>query len=222
MLQYGKINTSSTYVNWVQPTLTSNGSYGVDNFAVKASAVYSTHYCYYAFDNNSGNHYCANGTANPIIYMYSKNKLKISKITFTGYSSGSHQFTWSGATLYGSNDDNTWTQLGSNTSPGSSSTTPWSITVTNSTPFNYFKIQTNAGSNATAMNQIDITAQYLTTQLNSITFPMSFSNTYYGFSHCYVGGIENSSYLTSKTTSSIGLSGVTGTASSAYWIACGY
>ena len=199
LIQYGKVSASIQEYTWNQPTLTSNGNWGTDEFAVKASAVYSTHYVYCAFDGNSSTHYCASNTPNPIIYMYSKKALKISQVKFTGYSSGTHQFTWNSAELYGSNDENTWTLLGSNTSNGYSSTTSWYITSNKNAYYNYFKIQTNADFNGTAMNQIDITATYRTQVANTIIFPTSFSSTNYGCGVCPIATENPIWYITQRT-----------------------
>ena len=218
LIEYGKINTSNTYVNWTQPKLTSNGTLGGDSFAIYSTVRTSSsdnNNAYIFFDGvttqNTGMQIT---NSNGYLIFYNPIPLKVSNLTLYSRSG----LVISKYTLSGSNDNSNWTTIGSY---NTNTNTNWSQDINNNNSYKYYKIDLSGNSN-NVLIEIDITATYLTIQLNSITFPMSFSNTYYGFSYCYVGGIENSSYLTSKTTSSIGLGGVTGMASSAYWIACGY
>ena len=68
-----------------------------------------------------------------------------------------------------------------------------------------------------------ITAQKLTSALNSIVFPIAFtsSNTY-GTSFSYINGSSATAYISTKSKTGLSLDGVDTNSSSANWIALGY
>lgn len=96
--------------NWTQPVLTSNTSYGT----VTCSSNYGSHYAYYAFDGKvaEGNKWLSNGTANGWLKWKLEKKIFIKSFELygTGESSYANRSPKT-IKLYGSNDDENWTEL---------------------------------------------------------------------------------------------------------------
>lgn len=95
---------------WTQPNLISNTSYG----NVTCSSNYGSHYAYYAFDGKiaANNKWLSNGTANGWLKWKLEKKIFIKsfKLYGTGEASYANRSPKT-IKLYGSNDDENWTEL---------------------------------------------------------------------------------------------------------------
>ena len=96
--------------DWVQPSLTSNTSYG----NVTCSSNYGSHYAYYAFDGRvaMNNKWLSNGTANGWLQWRLPEKILIKSFELYGTGESSYgNRSPKTIKLYGSNDDENWTEL---------------------------------------------------------------------------------------------------------------
>lgn len=151
---FGAVETA-----WTQPTLSANGTLGGSSFAVYALSPQSGYPCYQAFDNNSSTLFSGEGVPNYMI-MYNPSALKVSSIVIThngGYVLG-------GWTLYGSNDNSTYTALTS----GSTMTTTYTLEIptANRDFYKYYKLYwTSAPGDGSHINitQLNLNAVYITT-----------------------------------------------------------
>lgn len=108
------------YESWTQPVLSSNGTIGVDDFAVSCSlpALTGDSYprnLYLAFDGIIGNaenrFQSVSNTTNPqYIIVYSKNSLNIKSITFYQNTKETYYYI-KAITIQGSNNGSDWTDL---------------------------------------------------------------------------------------------------------------
>lgn len=140
--------------SWTQPVLSSNGTIGVDDFAVSATNTVEGQ-VYYPFTSN--NYWM--GDNNVSYIMYSNNALCIKRLGFSGYSYYSHGFDIyyyiKNFTFYGSNDGNSWTDLGTFTNNTHNFV---SFEINNNNFYKYYKIYiTDAKTRSTLMN-IQLTA----------------------------------------------------------------
>lgn len=135
-----------------QPTLVSNGTLGGASFACAADVEsYGAAYC--AFDNNGGTNWAANQSTGDYIIFYNPNALKISSLSI--YNGAEGITNW---TLYGSNDNTTYTLMCNGTSPVNTTT----ITAVNSYQYyKYHKIVGTAFSTRSRFYTININATYI-------------------------------------------------------------
>lgn len=218
-MNYGQASVNSQETPWIQPVLNKNGQFGVDELAVQCN--YSSTTAYYIFDGSqSSNYFSCSGYANPTFLVYVKSPIKISNVKFEPYSYA-HQFAWSGATIYGSNDNSTWKILGSGNSTTNNSTVIWNISISDIDFYNYFKIEASCPSNCTAMGEITLTANKITYAINSITFPYSHNNNDYSYCITYHDGVMGNSYCSTKTHTGLKLQN-NSNASTVYYMTLGY
>lgn len=115
--------------SWTQPVLSSNGTIGVDDFAVSASAQVNR--AFHAFDKTA---WRANN--NTYLLIYSKNALCIKRLGFAG----DRIYYVYNFTLYGSNDGTNWTSIQNYSADVKNYTT---FEVNNNNFYNYYKFQVN-------------------------------------------------------------------------------
>lgn len=147
--------------SWVQPTIYDNGTIGGSWFAVKCDQTPSGQsigpdsgqQIWRAFDNNSSTRTQYNYKEIQII-MSNPVPIKITGFAFTCYST---YYVKSG-TLYGSNDGTNYTQI--DTITNTSGTKDFSVTISNTNYYKYYKLNTVSNVNITGIIQIDITATY--------------------------------------------------------------
>lgn len=158
-LQLPSGSTTIITKNWIQPTLSSNGTWGVSDFAVKwIGSGEGVGGAYIAFDGNlsshttSGKHY-----VNTYLCFYSSQTINISNINV--------YMSWMPRTaceILASNDDSTYTSLGTFSNP---SNNYWDIPInTNGQEYKYWQIHfTNGGTSDNwpgYINEVTITATY--------------------------------------------------------------
>lgn len=135
------------YKTFNQPTLTQNNYLGGDLFAVAAEyEYYNTYWAYHGLDSTG---WLGNQALNWYVF-YNPNPLKVTNLTFSQISNNYIQKY----DLYGSNDNSTWTKIGSyNQGSGTVSND-----ISNSTYYNYYKIQATSYATRTAFCNLIITA----------------------------------------------------------------
>lgn len=107
--------------------------------------------------------------------------------------------------VYGSNDNSSWTTLKTFTNTNVTAGDSWTIAVNSSDYYKYYKISGTANSGGPSIQEIKITATYLTVASNSITFPNAYSNTGYSYTLGYYGAAQGNSYCSSKTETNMTL-----------------
>ena len=148
VLKYLEIETEAS---WEQPVLTSNGTLGGNSFAV-SGVTYGTHRdLWNMFDNNLNTFYDPSDGPNwyPVVFtVYNTNPICITKIQYVGIST----YYQSKVQVQGSNDNSTWTNLGTyNLASGSTQT----ANITNTQFFNYYKF---TGEGYSMVPEVKLTA----------------------------------------------------------------
>ena len=126
---------------WTQPKLTANGSMGGNTCAVQTNiTLYSGVSAYYGFDgNNSTTFHSASGSTVGYFTFYSPTAIKVSSIQFRNQS-GINSRASKGGTVYGSNDNTTWTEITTYTHTDTASQI-WSIDLSSNTnSYKYYKV----------------------------------------------------------------------------------
>lgn len=149
---------------WMQPTLTSNTSYG----NVTCSSNYGSHYAYYAFDGKiaANNKWLSNGTANGWLKWKLEKKIFIKsfKLYGTGEASYANRSPKT-IKLYGSNDDENWTELATIENTKNLVNDYVEVNVNNPEMFEYYKWDfpngNLGGGYGIAVGKIEITAKQI-------------------------------------------------------------
>ncbi len=117
-----------------QPKLTTNGTLGELNFAVSASNTFSAEYdAFRAFSGNIADAYSSNvNPSKQTIYLsfYNPTAIKVSTLKFTNCPASLTSSSPKNFSVQGSNDNNTWTSIGSFTNTNNTSGATWSINLT--------------------------------------------------------------------------------------------
>lgn len=154
-----------TETAWVQPILTADGTLGGNSFAVYSNNVLAIGYeAYRGMDGNANSFFSSSGTNFSYIW-YNPIALKVSQIVLG--ISGNSIGTPSNGTLYGSNDNATWTNLNNNVAINTPITYATTITVIpeNQDYYKYYKFVTTCdygGANA-EIREVNFTATYIAT-----------------------------------------------------------
>lgn len=221
--QGGLVSLAETEFDFVTPTLSSNGTMGGDTFAVQAIAERdSNYYAYKMFDGNTSTNWCAYAaafTGAVWFTFYNPIPLKVSTILCHGYINGTSGYNIRSGTVYGGNDNSSWTDVCTYSGLSGANAT---ITVNSHTYYNYYKVYIagNQGSNQVYIDEVTINATYKTEVANSITFPVAFTNTNYSYTFANQDGGGMDAYVSNKTTTGMTLSNTN--SGSASWTACGY
>ena len=151
--------------DWTQPTLTANGTMGGSSFACNQSASYSgttiAFRCFNGDTTTSGetNRWQINNlntSTEYYIYWYNPVALNISNLKVWNEEAN---LVVKGYTLYGSNDNSTWTIIKSGTNTVTTAKTAWNIPVSMSTEYKYFRLGCKPNSStALEVMEIQITA----------------------------------------------------------------
>lgn len=179
-LQYAPfaINTGSVggstavQTQFVRPNLSSNGTMGGNDFAVNASSYYegggeTSLFAWKAVNGtNTGEGDCwgAGATDSTPDYMfYYPIALNVTNIQIVNRNTPYSQNVLAilSGTVYGSNDNSTWTQLKTFSNSTTTANTSWNIDLSDNTnSYNYYKISCG---NRCCIGQLNITATYLDT-----------------------------------------------------------
>ena len=163
---------------WTQPALTENGTVGGDVCAVESNVAQSEGYAVWkGFDNDDTSEFSAfwstpNGHLGYFTY-YTPTPICVNKITFINNSPSCA----SGAgIIYGSNDNNNWTEITTYTHSGSDRS--WDIDLSSNTNYyKYYKVQNTQASDWAfwAFNECKFTgkSQNVSTIYDSTFVPMS-------------------------------------------------
>lgn len=160
--KYYKYSISS----WTQPVLTSDGLIGGYSMAVASSrAPYSTNDVYRAFDSDTSTRWYPAGTGStgiPIILtIYTPENINITNLQFMNAANANN--APNAFTVYGSNDNTSFTQLGSFTNSVQTSNATWNVDLSSNTGYyQYYKIEftqwNGAATGGRGIKEIDITA----------------------------------------------------------------
>lgn len=140
---YGGVETS-----FVQPVLSSNGTLGGSSFAVYTdAALYSGHEPWYGSDGNNSTYFEMVFVAGKCHIWYNPNPLKVSYITILNSPSGN--VTTTGYSIYGSNDNSTYTFLTTNSNNVTAGNATWYATIPENVQgyYKYYKMVFNTVGN---------------------------------------------------------------------------
>ncbi len=157
---YGGIETTFT-----QPTLSANGSIGGASFAVSPSAIYdSSHDAWMAFNNNTSDSWNTPSGQLGNIIIYNPVALKVSKVTKRNETAGWGVHT--AGSLYGSNDNVTYTKIMDYTNANTSGGASWDINISsaNQAYYKYYKDVITSASSLTygaICSEYDLTGTYI-------------------------------------------------------------
>lgn len=218
--QWGSVSLGQQEFDWIQPTLTSNGIVGEDDFAVFADSSGNTNCEYYPFNNSSW----LGLTTRPQHWgFYSKTPLKISAVQWLNNDGRNYNIT--GGTFQGSNDNSNWIDLATIDRVTTASAIR-TLTISNSSYFTYFRFEITSSyhdsntQNYCLIRNISITAKYQVDVSNLIVFPIIFTNTNYSATVSFQGGNSGKAYITNKTISQMELYSYQ--AEIGNWLATGY
>lgn len=156
--------TESIYTRFVQPILSADGTLGGDSFAVACSSALSGREAYKSFDGNGTTKWGVSNTSGGWLTFYNPKALRVNSIT---YFPSSDYPTEDGGdlTIYGSNDNSTWTSLWTGTYTANTQST---FNVNSQAFYKYYKIEiTNPTSNYAGLGDLHISADEL---VASITY----------------------------------------------------
>ena len=146
-----------TTIPFVRPNLTSNGALGGNAFAVSSDCITRSKYAaYYAVSGDSAHHaWMSDSTTSECRYIfYNPQKLKVSKIVNTYYSS---TYSAQNVLIEGSDDRRTWQQIGLYSASAASGTQ--TLNVNSTKFFKYHKLTFK--KSVIRISDIAITAEQL-------------------------------------------------------------
>ena len=133
-------------VSFSQPALSANGTLGGSSFAVYASKEQSTGYALWkAFDKNTSTCWSAGAGANTTNFngtyftIYNPAALKVSSLSITNRS-GVNGYTPKNGTVYGSDNNSSWTSIATYSNSDSTAGSVWTLSVGSSNYYKYYKI----------------------------------------------------------------------------------
>lgn len=223
IINYGKANVSSQEKTWTRPNLTANGTLGGSTCAAVSSGDYGSTHAFNAFDGNVATGNCwESNSGTPWLKFYTPTAIKISNLNFRNYyANTSAANTPNNVTISASNTDSNYTQIKTYTNTNFGANATWNVPISNNNFYKYFKMDFTCTGTYMFIVEINITATYLSTAINDIIFPCSFTTTNYAYSLAFLNGIFGNSYA--KTLS---LTGITlqnnSTADAVYYTAIGY
>lgn len=142
--------------DWVQPELTANGTLGEDSFAVACTSYYNDsddHNAYGATKYSTGRWQSNNKKSLPqSLTYYIPEGLNLSSITFnnTNADDGSYAYVFKNYEVFASDDNSTWTSLGSYTNTNKT-LDDYTVEITsNDVVYKYYKITVSSAQSASA------------------------------------------------------------------------
>ena len=221
--QGGEVSLSETERDWVQPTITSNGTMGGSTFACYSNTANTSYPAFYSFDNNEYTNMRLE--VGRYLIFYNPTQLKVSSFTCIiarhGNVSG-NQCVATNISVAACNDNLSYVDIANPTFSGSTGAgTTITYSVNSPDYYNYYKLTiNNTNVYDFRFDTMSITATYKTSVANSITFPVAFSNTNYSYTFACQDGGGLDAYVNNKTITGMTLSNTN--SGSASWTACGY
>ena len=219
--QGGLVSLTETELDWEQPTISQNGSPGGSSIAVYWTGQGQTYTTepYQGFDKNNQTAFRMGYNGNRVI-LYTPYGIKVSSVYIDMSGNGNNEYCTS-SYLEGSVDGNTWDILSSMGNQGLYITGNVSESARKFYQYHCIRVGSCANtSQQSSFREITFTAKYKSNVANSITFPLSFTNTNYSYTFaCQDAGGMNA-YISNKTVTGMSLSN--STSGSASWTACGY
>lgn len=165
---------------FVQPTLDSDGIMGGSSFACSASSALPPSSAgdlpygpaYYAFDGNNNTAWHGDQAVFPAsITFYSPYPLKATSITITNWSYTGGNTGMTAGLVEGSNDNSTWSTVGSFGNTDTSPSSSWDILLPSNTQFyKYYRITClDSDYNYAVIGSIRINGTYINTSLPAYT-----------------------------------------------------
>ena len=148
---------------WSAPELTSNGTIGVDNFAVKEpNGTSSQYYPWMAFNPSTDTtNVWVSSSNNPDYIVYSSTPIKISNIQIRNRNLANYVRGIRSGTVYGSTDGTTYTLINSFTNSNYGANSTWSIDLSNNKNYyTYYKFSLVGDGEFAAIAKMDLTATY--------------------------------------------------------------
>lgn len=149
-------------VAFSQPILSADGTLGGTEFAVAVSYYYATYYGFKVSDNNPSTSWMT--SAGNTCILYNPIPVKATSISFQNIADGTNTILQH--TIYGSNDNITYTTLASTTNANTTASATWSTAITsgNQAFYKYYKILVSTGSHTyMGASAITINGTYIQT-----------------------------------------------------------
>lgn len=152
-------------VNWTQPVLTANGTMGGSSFACTQSDYYTEsdgrkQEAWRMFSSSNAEEWQINDVSTSKTYWaswYNPKPLKISKLQVVN--SKDAQFSPTKLVLEGSNDNSSWTTLGTTNNSNVTANSTWDATISSTGWYKYYRIVvTPRVGTAVMVNKLKITA----------------------------------------------------------------
>lgn len=150
--------SSGAAMQFIQPTLSANGTMGGDEFAVEQSSTYSSNSAYKMFDNNASTEAVADQTS-AYFTFYNPDPLNVTAIAITNESDSRRAIQTCKVSV--SNNGTTFTDIYTY-SDGSTGNETWTIDLSSNTGYyNYYRVTAlTTGGYPYGIIQTDITATY--------------------------------------------------------------
>lgn len=148
-----------------QPILTANGTLGGDSFAVASYNAEANYPIWQGFDGSTSTNWLSNGDASSTYFIfYNPIPIKVTSLQITNRTGVDQQYNRAirSGTVYGSNDNETYTQIGIFTNSDYTIGSIWSIDLsTNTNYYKYYKVECVGDGTAVSFSEVKINATYL-------------------------------------------------------------
>lgn len=154
-------------VNWTQPVLTSNGTWSGSSFATTQNAYYTENdgrkqEAWRMFSSSNTEEWQINDVSTSKTYWaswYNPKSLKIKKLQVVNASGVNGQYSPAKLVLEGSNDNSSWTTLGTTNNSNTTALATWDATIISTGWYKYYRIVvTPRVGTAVMVNKLKITA----------------------------------------------------------------
>ncbi len=172
-----------------EPVLSVNGNFGTDEWAVSAVSFNSAWDAYNATNASTNTPWHSEEGNSPFnYYVYSKTPFKLTTVNFTNRADDTQNvYPVSSVTIYGSNNNSTYTSLGTFSNNVTAANASWSVTVNANTAYSYYKIEFTTSSSYCAMKYIHLNGQPVTTLVSGNTRTYTGNYTYKLLNHVETG-----------------------------------
>lgn len=154
-------------VNWTQPVLTANGTMGGSSFACTQSDYYTENdgrkqEAWRMFSSSNTEEWQINDVSKSKTYWaswYNPKPLKITKLQVVNAANTDSQYSPATLVLEGSNDNSSWTTLGTTNNSNVTANSTWDATISSTGWYKYYRIVVTPRSiSAVMVNKLKITA----------------------------------------------------------------